>query len=92
MAPQEQALEFETYYNAVMDMLSSDGWKYLISDLTKNSVNINAVEFTKDAEDLYFRKGQLNVMANLLNLGEQLEILRKQQDEEAATLEQEESN
>ena len=84
MAPQEPVIEFETYYNAVMDMIASDGWKYLISDLTKNAVNINAVEFTKDAEDLYFRKGQLNVMGNLLNLGEQLEVLRKQQDEEAA--------
>ena len=29
---------------------------------------INSVEATKDAEDLYMRKGQINVLAYILNL------------------------
>ena len=31
-------------------------------------LSINSVEATKDADDMYFRKGQLNVLAHLLNM------------------------
>ena len=78
----EQQREFETYYNSMTDLLSSDGWKYLIADLSNNAIAINSVEQTKDSEDLYFRKGQLTVIANLLNLEEQMELLRQQQEDE----------
>lgn len=78
---QEQVREFETYYNTMMDLIGSDGWKYLIADLSNNAQAINSVEFTKDAEDLHFRKGQLSVLANLLNLEEQMELLRQQQED-----------
>lgn len=79
-----EAFDFEKYYNAVMDMIHSDGWKYLTSDLANNAVNINSVEQTKDAEDLAFRKGQLTVLANVLNLETQMQTLREQQEESEA--------
>jgi hypothetical protein len=77
-----EVIEFETYYDAIMDMIQTDGWKYLTSDLQNNAVNINSVEQTKDLEDLNFRKGQLNVMGNLFGLESQLQALRDQQDAE----------
>ena len=73
-----EVIEFETYYNAIMDMIQTDGWKYLTSDLQNNAVNINSVEQTKDEADLNFRKGQLNVMGNLFSLETQLQALRDQ--------------
>ena len=79
---EDQKREFETYYNAMMDLMGTDGWKYLIADLSNNAIAINSVEQTKDSEDLYFRKGQLTVIANLLNLEEQMELLRQQQEDE----------
>ena len=50
---------------------------------------INSVEAAKDNEDLYFRKGQLAVIANLLNLEAQIdaseaEALKEEDSEEAA--------
>ena len=78
----EQQREFETYYNSMTDLLSSEGWKYLIADLSNNALVINSVEQTKDAEDLHFRKGQLSVLANLLNLEDQIELLRQQQEDQ----------
>jgi len=50
---------------------------------------INSVEAAKDNEDLYFRKGQLAIIANLLNLEAQIdateaEALKEDEVEEAA--------
>lgn len=78
----EQKQEFEKYYNAMMDLFGSEGWNYLKNDLTVSAHNINSVENTKDLEDLYSRKGQLTVLANLLNLESQMETLRQQQEDE----------
>jgi hypothetical protein len=39
-----------------------------MQDFNNNAVQINSVEAVKDANDVYFRKGQLNVLAHLLNM------------------------
>ena len=39
-----------------------------MKDFGNNAVQINSVEATKDADDMYFRKGQLNVLAHLINM------------------------
>ena len=60
--------EVEEYYNRYFDLFTTDGWKQLIEELRQNALAINSVEATKDSDDLYIRKGQLNVLAYLLNL------------------------
>jgi hypothetical protein len=60
--------ELEKYYNTYFDLFRSEGWKQLIEELTQNAVVINSVEATKDVDDMYFRKGQLNVLAHVINL------------------------
>lgn len=64
--------ELEKYYEDMLAMFRTDGWKVLMEDLQTNGTGINNVEATKDVEDLYFRKGQLYVIATLLNLEEQI--------------------
>ena len=59
--------ETEEYYNKYFDLFTNDGWKQLIEELRQNAFAINSVEATKDSNDLYIRKGQLNVLAYLLN-------------------------
>lgn len=59
--------ETEEYYNKYFDLFYNDGWKQLIEELKQNALSINSVEAVKDANDLYVRKGQLNVLAYLLN-------------------------
>ena len=59
--------ETEQYYNKYFDLFRTAGWKQLIEELTQNAVVINSVEATKDENDLYVRKGQLNVLAYLIN-------------------------
>ena len=60
--------ELETYYNTYFDLFRTDGWKQLIEELSNNAAVINSVEATKDNDDLYLRKGQLNVLAHVINL------------------------
>jgi len=60
--------ELEAYYNSYFDLFRTDGWKQLIEDLKQNAIAINSVEATKDVNDLYLRKGQLNVLAHIINL------------------------
>jgi|TARA_R110002020_G_C15840691_1_gene735131 hypothetical protein len=65
------------------DLFRSEGWKQLLDDLSSNAVMINSVEVTKDLEDLHFRKGQLSVIANILNLEAQIDTAEQQQLEDA---------
>ena len=75
--------KLELYYRNMRDMFRSEGWKQLLEDLNSNAVLINSVEVTKDLEDLHFRKGQLSVMANILNLEAQIDTAEQQQLEDA---------
>jgi len=60
--------ETQQYYDAYFSLFITDGWNQLVQEFTDNAIQINSVEATKDANDMYFRKGQLNVLAHLLNL------------------------
>lgn len=75
--------ELELYYRNMYRMFASDGWKQLQEDLQNNATVINSVELTKDNDDLRFRKGQLAVIASLLNLEAQIEAAEAQATEEA---------
>ena len=75
--------ELELYYRNFRNMFGSDGWKQLLGDLSYDAVMINSVELTKDGDDLRFRKGQLSVIANLLNLEAQMDTAEQDFIEQA---------
>ena len=58
----------EKYYEAFLDMFSSDGWKQLMNECKQNGLTLNNVSEVKDAEQLWYTKGQLNILGNMLNL------------------------
>lgn len=77
--------ELELYFRKMNDLFRNEGWQVLLEDLKSNIPIINSVENTKDENDLYFRKGQLNILGTLLNLEEttkrgQEESLREEED------------
>jgi len=75
-------VELEKYYRSFEEMFRSDGWKNLMQDFKGSAETVNSVEACKDDKDLYFRKGQLVVMANMLNLESQIETAKQQQEEQ----------
>ena len=66
--------ELELYFRDMAALFRTDGWKSLIKDLSFSLTNIDSVEAAKDEKDLYFRKGQLNIIGTLLNLEETTRI------------------
>jgi hypothetical protein len=64
----------------MFEMFLTDGWKLLLDQLEENRVNINSVQWTKDNDDLRFRKGQLDVIALVTSLRDQVESLYEQKD------------
>lgn len=64
------------------EMFASDGWNLLIGELKENARNINSVEATKDVDDLFFRKGQLNSLSFILNLESTMDHSRKESSNE----------
>jgi hypothetical protein len=66
--------DLETYFEQMNALFRTEGWKALIKDLSINVPIINSVESTKDEKELYFRKGQLNILGTILNLEETTRI------------------
>lgn len=81
--------ELENYYRAYRDMFMSDGWKQLQEDLMSNANVINSVEACKDGNDLSFRKGQLAIIGNIVNLEQQITLAEEQANEEDEVVEEE---
>ena len=64
--------ELEVYFNNYFEMFRTQGWKQLVKEFSGNITNINSVEQAKDEKDLFFRKGQLNIIATVLTLESQI--------------------
>jgi hypothetical protein len=76
--------ETEKYFRDLNDMFRSEGWKILLGDIQASAIGVNSIESTKDEQDLYFRKGQLAVMNNILNLETQVSAAQEQAEESDA--------
>jgi cyclopropane fatty-acyl-phospholipid synthase-like methyltransferase len=62
--------ELEVYFRQMNDLFRTEGWGLLVEDFKQQVPNINSVEQAKTIEELYFRKGQLNIIGSILNLEE----------------------
>ena len=78
-------IETEKYFRNYQELFRCDGWKQLLEELQTNAFQINSVELAKDNEDLFFRKGQLVVLANILNLETQIENAQEAAESEEDT-------
>ena len=74
--------EMEAYFRNLNNMLRSEGWQLFTKELLQLANQVNSVELTKDANDLYFRKGQLAILANVLNFETQVAAAQEQFESE----------
>jgi len=65
----------EKYCQAMFETFRTNGWEIFIRDITADAVLINSVLDTKDNDDLWFRKGQLDVIAQIQRLKGEVEDL-----------------
>jgi len=74
--------ELETYYNNYFDLFLTEGWKQLVGELSTNAQQVNSLETVKDEADMHFRKGQLNILANIINFESLIENAHKNIEED----------
>jgi hypothetical protein len=52
----------DAYYDAVRDMFLSEGWRFFLEDLNRFTTSLSDVREVRDAEDLFYKQGQLNIV------------------------------
>lgn len=68
----------QEYYEARFEMMSSQGWLDFIEDVESVIANYEKVLDIKDAEELFKRKGQLDILYWIVNLKRESEIAWEQ--------------
>lgn len=62
--------ELESYYLARFDMCNSQGYTDLLEDIQDMIENYSDISKINTVEDLYLRKGQLDILNWIVNLKE----------------------
>lgn len=65
--------EAEKYWDDLRVMMLTDGWKALIEELIEKEGVVDSIRQTKDEADLNYRKGQLSIIASLVDLENSIE-------------------
>lgn len=75
--------KLQHYYEETFDMMSTEGWKYLIEDLKELETNLDNVRTVKDEQSLNYRLGQLDILDLILNRKKTCEEIYDQLQQEA---------
>lgn len=59
--------ELSEYYEETFGTTSSKGWKFLIEDMENLMHNINDITNVSSTDELFFRKGQLDILNLIIN-------------------------
>jgi len=74
--------ELETYFDNYNVLFNSEGFKQLLEELSRNATQLADIQTVKDAEDLFFRKGQVSAFATVINLEATITAAREQAEAE----------
>lgn len=67
------APELQIYYDETFSMMATKGWAMLIEDLTKIKNTVNELSTVQDAQSLFHRQGQIDILNLLLTRKEACE-------------------
>jgi hypothetical protein len=56
----------QKYYEEAFNMMSTQGWADLLEDLNKLKDSLNNLSLVADTQDLFFRKGQIDILDLIL--------------------------
>ena len=60
------APNLQKYYEESFNMMSTQGWAHLLEDLNKLKDSLNNLSLVTDTQDLFFRKGQIDILDLIL--------------------------
>ena len=76
--------ELDKYYNEQFSLMSSVGWKDLMEDFTKLRDELLDIRNVKDAQQMHFRQGQVDILDLILNRRQACEEVYDQLKEESS--------
>lgn len=56
----------QKYYDESFNMMATQGWAELLEDLYKLKDSLNNLSLVTDTQDLFFRKGQIDILDLIL--------------------------
>jgi chaperonin cofactor prefoldin len=56
------------HYEQIQEMLMTDGWKNVEKELSELVEAIGSIEAVKNSDELFYKKGQLNIASLIMNL------------------------
>lgn len=59
--------ELQTYYEETFSTMATQGWQLLMEDLEKLKQQVENIRTVEDAQKLYYRQGQLDILDLMLN-------------------------
>jgi hypothetical protein len=72
----------QDYFDNYFDLFASEGWKQFIEDMEDNRTLMSDLLTVKDANDLYYRKGQLETLNRIVNFQLAIETAYKEVTDE----------
>lgn len=66
MQPRLKDAELEKYFQDLFDLYPTAGWKQILEDMSRLADLYNDVTTVETTEQLWFRKGQLDIIHQLL--------------------------
>jgi len=74
------------HYEQIQEMLLTQGWKNVETEITTLVDAIEGIDAVNSVEDLYYKKGQLNIARLILNLphtvDSALEVLKEESQDD----------
>ncbi len=67
------APNLQKYYDESFSMMATQGWADLLEDLNKLKDSLNNLSLVTDTQDLFFRKGQIDILDLILKRKETCE-------------------
>jgi hypothetical protein len=58
--------ELSQYYETLLDLFASDGWKQYIEDISDNKEVLEDISTINNEQQLWFRRGQLETVQRVL--------------------------
>jgi hypothetical protein len=74
--------ELEVYYEEQFSMMSTKGWADLLEDFQKLKSNLNDLSTVADAQQLFYRQGQLDILNLVLQRKEMCEKVHEELEDE----------
>ena len=76
------APNLQKYYEDSFSMMATQGWTDLLEDLNKLKDSLNNLSLVTDTQDLFFRKGQIDILDLILKRKETCEQVYEELENE----------